>query len=162
MFSCTEIRTYVHTHICTKRGPESLCKRGKNKPVGSLFWLPGALQVLLGSICTGPPFFVCFQQKMMMSWNCPSNCPSEQSPREAQRRAESLRAQRRHRDAQRGQQQCQRLSSDCLRPEGFSLLIEVLTRRRLSSSLSSQVSICKLMKFHALDGHDSLRDQSHC
>ena len=41
-------------------------------------------------------FFVCFQQKMTMSWNCPSNCPSEQAPREALRRAESLReAQRR-------------------------------------------------------------------
>ena len=113
MYICT------YTHMYKERPRVS--ERGKNKPLGSLFWPPGALQVPLGSICMYRPTIFCMlptedDDVMELPVKLPVRA-SSQRPRDAQRASE------RHRDAQRGQ----RLSSDCLRPEGLSLLIEVLT-----------------------------------
>ena len=86
-------------------------------------------------------FFVCFQQKMMMSWNCPSNCRSEQAPRGPETRREPQRGTETHREASASAQTV----SD---QKVFRCLSKYyVTRRRLSSSLSSQVSICKVICF---------------
>ena len=100
---------YVHTHICThthkctKRVPESLSEE-RTSHLGAFLGLLELFRCLLGAyvcmdVCTGPPFFVCFQQKMMMSWNCPSNCRSEQAPRGPETRREPQRGTETHREA---------------------------------------------------------------
>ena len=117
-------------------------ERGKNKPLGSLFWLPGALQVPLGSICTGPPF-VCMlstedDDVTELSVKLPVRASSQRGP---ETRREPQRGTETHREASASAQTV----SD---QKVFRCLSKYyVTRRRLSSSLSSQVSICKVICF---------------
>ena len=97
MYVCMYICTY--TPMYKERPRES--ERGKNKPLGSLFWPPGALQVPLGSICMYRPTIFCMlptedDDVMELPVKLPVRA-SSQRPRDAQRASE------RHRDAQRGQ-----------------------------------------------------------
>ena len=103
IYVCMCVCTYVHIHLCTRRGPESLSVE-RTSHLGAFFGLLELFRCLLVAyVCmdvrTGPPFFVCFQQKMMTSWNCRSNCRSEQAPRGPETRREPQRGTETHREA---------------------------------------------------------------
>ena len=102
-YVCTYTHMYTYTQMYKERPRES--ERGKNKPLGSLFGPPGALQVPLGSICMygcmyRPTIFCMLPTEDDDVMELPVKLPvraSSQRPRDAQRASE------RHRDAQRGQ-----------------------------------------------------------